>query len=86
MPNIIQKVSDRWHYKQMFSDSLPTNCFTHARIQFWICLWGYGSGDDVKLVGLEEGRGTWTRDNLDGGAKSKAMVVALMASGVDEMP
>lgn len=47
---------------------------------------GHGSGDDLKLVGLEEGRGTWTRDNLDGGAKSKAMVVALMASGVDETP
>lgn len=39
LPNIIQKVSDRWHYKQMFSDSLPTNCFTHAQIPFWICLW-----------------------------------------------
>lgn len=48
LPNVIQKVSDHWHYKPMSSGSSPTNCYvrtrtcthTHTRIRFWICLWG----------------------------------------------
>lgn len=55
LPNIIQKVSDHWHYKLMSSDSLPTNCFVHTRM----CTHTHGFG-----FGYACGAWQWRRSRM----------------------
>lgn len=54
--NIIKKERDSWHHKPVFTDSLPQRSS--------VLDMPLEHGDDLELVGLEYGRGTWAGDRL----------------------
>lgn len=71
----------------MFFDSLPTNCFLlhtceWAHIYTYVrCLGmpvGDGSEDNLEVIILEYGKGSWSRDK-DSVVMSKEMVLTVMA-------